>query len=230
METTRQAEVDSYRSSTSVSSMPERARAINITMVPRKPILPQAGFNDLNLLEHVIVMTPAPFIPANPPAEDASRLPPEQQHSAVSDEAGVRRERADLSNSWVLFVSKEDTLNRLYELAAECAEADWDGYGAEAVSKSAVERSAHFIRRLPEGLPLPEISVEPDGEIALDWSPTPMQTFSVSIGTADQMACAWVNGTEHGHVVVSSNNGEIPSRILQEIQRITNNDFTFRAT
>lgn len=140
-------------------------------------------------------------------------------------------ERAfDLSNSWVLFISKEDALNRLYELAAECAEADWDGYGAEAVSPRAVERSAHFIRRLPEGLPLPEISVEPDGEIALDWSPTQTQTFSVSIGTTDQMACAWVNGTEHGHVVVSSNNGEIPSRILHEIQRITHNDSTFRAT
>lgn len=133
----------------------------------------------------------------------------------------------DLSKA--LFGLKEDALNRLYELAAECADADWDGCGAEAVSRGAVERSAHFIRRLPEGLPLPEISVEPDGEIAFDWSPTPTQTFSVSIGTADRMACAWVNGIERGHAVVFSNNGEIPSRILQEIQRITNNDSTFRA-
>ena len=135
-----------------------------------------------------------------------------------------------VENSRALFGLKEDALKRLYELAAECAEADWDGYGAEAVSQSAVEHSAYFIRRLPEGLPLPEISVEPDGEIALDWSPTPTQTFSVSIGTANRMACAWVNGTEHGHAVAYSNNGDIPSRILQEIQRITNNDSTFRAT
>ena len=135
-----------------------------------------------------------------------------------------------VERSWVLFGSKEEALNRLYELAAECAEADWDGYGAEAVNQSAVEHSAYFIRRLPENLPLPEISVEPDGEIAFDWSPTPTQTFSVSIGTANRMACAWVNGIEHGHVVVSSNDGEIPLRILQEIQHITNNDSTFRAT
>ena len=134
-----------------------------------------------------------------------------------------------IESSRALLDPKEDALNRLYELAAECAEADWDGYGAEAVSQSAAVRSAHFIRRLPEDLPLPEISVEPDGEIVLDWSPTPTQTFSVSIGTADRMACAWVNGTEHGHAVVSSNNGEIPSHILQEIQRITNNGSTFRA-
>ena len=123
---------------------------------------------------------------------------------------------------------KEDVLDRLYGLAAECAESDWDGYGAEAVSQSVVERSAHFIRRLPEDLPLPEISVEPDSEIALDWFPTSTQTFSVSIGTANRMACAWINGTEHGHVVVYSNNGEIPLRILQELQRITNDDSTFR--
>ena len=151
----------------------------------------------------------------------------------VSDEVFIIRKKdlgvsKHIESSQALLDLKEDTLNRLYELAEECAEADWDGYDAEAVSQSAVEHSAHFIRRLPEDLLLPEISVEPDGEIALDWSPTPTQTFSVSIGTADRMACAWVNGTEHGHAVAYSNNGEIPSRILQEIQRITNNDSTFR--
>ena len=153
----------------------------------------------------------------------------------VSDEAFIIREKdlgvsKHIESSRALLDLKEDALNRLYELTAECVEADWDGYGAEAVSQSAAVHSAHFIRRLPEDLPLPEISVEPDGEIALDWSPTPTQTFSVSIGPADRMACAWVNGTEHGHAVAYSNNGDIPSRILQEIQRITNNDSTFRAT
>ena len=201
METAKHVEVDSYWSST-----PEPAETIN------EMVLWTHTLHDLNLSKHVIVMLPKPFTAANPPTEDAVLLPPKHQYSAVSDEDGVIRD----------FGSKKDALDRLYALAAECAEADWDGYGAEAVSQSAVERSAHFIRRLPEGLPLPEISVEPDGEIALDWSPTPTQTFSVSIGTTDQMACAWVNGTEHGHVVVSSTNGEIPSRILQKIQRITN--------
>ena len=191
-----------------------------------------AGIIDaMVLVAEATVMVPVP--PANLSVRNASLLPPAPQHAAVADEAGVIREKAlDLSKhierSWVLFGSKKDALDRLYELAAECAEADWDGYDAEAVSQSAVEHSAYFIRRLPEDLPLPEISVEPDGEIALDWSPTPTQTFSVSIGTANRMACAWVNGTEHGHVVAYSNNGEIPSRILQEIQRITNNDSTFR--
>ena len=100
----------------------------------------------------------------------------------VSDEVVIIREK-DLSvsrhveNSRALFDLKEDALKKLYELVAECTEADWDGYGAEAVSQSAVEYSAHFIRRLPEDLPLPEISVEPDGEISLDWSPTSTQTF-----------------------------------------------------
>lgn len=176
-----------------------------------------------------ILTVPIPLSPleANLPAGDASLLQPAHRHSETSHSVGVTRGEA-LKRLRTLFGSKEDALDRLYELAAECAEADWDGYGAEAVSQSAVERSAHFIRRLPEDLPLPEISVEPDGEIALDWSPTPTQTFSVSIGTANRMACAWVNGTEHGHAVAYSNNGEIPSRILQEIQRITNNDSTFR--
>lgn len=191
-----------------------------------------AGIIDaMVLVAEATVMVPVP--PANLSVGNASLLPPAPQHAAVADEAGVIREKAldvskHIERSWVLFGSKKDALDRLYELAAECAEADWDGYDAEAVSQSAVEHSAYFIRRLPEDLPLPEISVEPDGEIALDWSPTPTQTFSVSVGATDRIACAWVNGTEHGHAVAYSNNGEIPSRILQEIQRITNNDSTFR--
>lgn len=176
-----------------------------------------------------VLTVPIPLSPleANLPTRDASLLQPAHRHSEASHSVGVTRGEA-LKRLRALFDSKEDALNRLYELAAECAEVDWDGCDAEAVSQSAVEHSAHFIRRLPEELPLPEISVEPDGEIAFDWSPTPAQTFSVSIGATDRMPCAWVNGTEHGHAVAYSNNGEIPSRILQEIQRITNNDSTFR--
>ena len=103
------------------------------------------------LVAEATVMVPVP--PANLSVGDASLLLPAPQHAAVVDEAGVIREKAlDLSkhieHSWVLFGSKEEALNRLYELAAECAEAYWDGYGAEAVSQSAVEHSAYFIRRL----------------------------------------------------------------------------------
>ena len=163
-----------------------------------------------------------------------SLLIPAQQHSAVSEETGVIWGKAlglfkHVESSRALFGPKEDALDRLYELAAECTEADWDGYGAEAVSQSAVVRSKRTLfvgcRRIYRCRKSPWSQ---DGEIALDWSPTPTQTFSVSIGPADRMACAWVNGTEHGHVVAYSNNGEIPSRILQEIQRITDNDSTFR--
>ncbi|MFP4166828.1 MAG: hypothetical protein ACLFUF_06645, partial [Opitutales bacterium] len=53
-------------------------------------------------------------------------------------------------------------LEKLHQLAEECAEDDWDGYGAEVVSAAVLARAEACVRALPDDLPLPEISAEPD--------------------------------------------------------------------
>lgn len=153
--------------------------------------------------------------------------------SAVSLEADAVKQNAStvsehVESSWALFGAKEEIINKLREFGIECSEPDWDGYEAEPVSETALDRAEIFIRSLPEGVPLPEISVEPDGDISIDWLPTPTKTFSVSIGGTDRLAYAWLDGTDRGHAVARSNNGDVPPRILQEIQRITSHEPAFR--
>lgn len=46
---------------------------------------------------------------------------------------------------------------------------NWDNYGAVPVSDTAYAEALRFMAPLPRGLPAPEITPEPDGDVALDW-------------------------------------------------------------
>lgn len=153
--------------------------------------------------------------------------------NAVSEEATLVRESLinvsrSAESSRALFGPKSDLLNSLELLHIECAEADWDGYGAEPVSMVALSRVRAFIRSLPEGFLLPELSVEPDGAVALDWMPSANRTLSVSLGESGRVPYAWVDGTDCGHAVARILDETVPSRILTEIQRISENEPSLR--
>ncbi|MDA1067440.1 MAG: hypothetical protein O3C43_13150 [Verrucomicrobia bacterium] len=168
---------------------------------------------------------PEPFL-AMALAGYAALQPLRRSGSAVSLEAKAAKEYASVvydhvESSWALFGKKEAIITKIREFGIECAEADWDGYDAEPVSQNALERAEVFIRSLPESISMPEVSVEPDGDLSFDWNPTSTKTFSVSVGSSDRFAYAWFDGTDRGHAVARSSNGEVPARILEEIQRIT---------
>ena len=73
----------------------------------------------------------------------------------------------------------------LRSFAKQCSEGDWDGYGAEAVSDTGLLCAETFIRALPDGIAMPEISAEPDGQISFDWLPTKTKTFTLSVGSSN---------------------------------------------
>jgi hypothetical protein len=100
-------------------------------------------------------------------------------------------------------------------------EPNWDGYGAEPVNLLALRRAEGVITSLPDDLPQPECSVEPDGCVSLDWMPAPHRTLSVSVGAGDRLPYAWVDGTDRGHAVAMLVDGQLPARILEEIRRFT---------
>ena len=127
-----------------------------------------------------------------------------------------------------LFGAKARLLSELQALARECAEDDWDGYGARAVSGAVVCRAEFFIRSLPEGIPLPEIAAEPDGQISLDWLPSRTRTFTLSVNEGNRLAYAWIDGTNRGHAVASFEGKAPPVRILEELQRIVSNGASLR--
>jgi len=145
--------------------------------------------------------------------------------SGVSDDAfsineNIKRfaQQQELSES--LFGIKAQLLSDLQGLATECAEDDWDGYGAEAVSESVLIRAEAFIRALPENIPTPELSAEPDGEISFDWLPSRTKTFSLSVNAGNRVAYAWIDGANRGHAAELFDGRMLPVRALEELQRV----------
>lgn len=125
--------------------------------------------------------------------------------------------------SQALFGAKSIALSALKEMAEECSKDDWDGSGAIGVNPIALWNAEDFVRALPNNLPLPEFSAEPDGSISLDWITSRHRIFSLSIGAGSRIAYAWLDGTDKGHGVAQYDGMTIPTRILSEIQPIVNN-------
>ncbi len=78
-----------------------------------------------------------------------------------------------------------EVLKALGEVYEECSEDNWDGYGASAVGVDTYLESQRFLQLLPTTIPFPEITVEPDGEIAFEWfeGPRGSSAFNRGLGS-----------------------------------------------
>ena len=84
----------------------------------------------------------------------------------------------------------------------------------------AVMLAERFLRALPYRIPLPELAVEPDGSISLDWIRSRTRLFSVSVGRASRLAFAWLDGSDTGHGVARFDGQNVPPRILEGIEAV----------
>jgi hypothetical protein len=126
--------------------------------------------------------------------------------------------------SQVLFGEKSFAISQIVSLAKECAEPGWDGDEATSLNQTAVNTAEKFIRALPNDVLLPEFTPEPDGSISLDWIRSRNRLFSLSIGSTNRLAYAWLDGSDRGHGVAQSDGERIPSRIIEGILGIMNHD------
>ena len=106
----------------------------------------------------------------------------------------------------------------LREARADAMLDNWDGYGARAVTEQTFRNAFHFLRSLPSTAPSPEVSPEPDGEIAFEWYAGHGKALSISIGEGDTITFAGMIGrrTFHGTEPLID---ELPETILQELGR-----------
>lgn len=155
--------------------------------------------------------------------------------SAVSSEARLVRDAVGAvvgltERSQALFGDKAAAISELRALANECSDPGWDGDEAYGVNPVAVFLAETFIRVLPDGVPLPEFAVEPDGCVSLDWIQSRNRLFSISVGSNDRLAYAWLDGADKGHGVARFDGDRIPPRIAEGISEIINNgNATLRA-
>jgi len=147
--------------------------------------------------------------------------------SAISSEARAAQKTASAvvksaERSQVLFGQKSVAISKIVALANEYAEAGWDGDEAAPIDWAAVNTTVEFIRAMPDDLPLPEFAPEPDGSISLDWIQSRNRLFSLSAGSTDRLAYAWLDGSDKGHGVARFDGERIPLRIIEGIIGIMN--------
>jgi hypothetical protein len=140
----------------------------------------------------------------------------------VSETAGkldeiVEKMLRDCSPSVIL--DKDTLLQEINEVFEECSVDNWDGYDAKAIDYDSYIEAIRFARSLPTTIPLPEIAVDPDGEVSFEWYQGPRRVFIMSIGSRNEIIYAGlfgfnkVNGTECFY-------DEIPKTILDNLDRL----------
>jgi len=144
---------------------------------------------------------------------------PQRGFSPTADSIAEMRDinRKHLASSAVL--GKQTALIELASVWEECQHPNWDGYNALAVQPETLINTYHFVESLPLGYPLPSISAEPDGHMALEWYQNPSWTLSVSVSPESDLYYAALFGanTVRGSEVFHD---DVPRIILGLIQRV----------
>jgi hypothetical protein len=103
----------------------------------------------------------------------------------------------------------------------ECNSQDWDGHGAAPASFESVRYAILLLKEVVSvAREIPDVSIHPDGEVALEWYRDPRRVFSVSVGLHGELTYA---GTYSGSKVhgVEAHVGEgLPREIYEGIRRV----------
>ncbi len=118
-----------------------------------------------------------------------------------------------------VIISANESLQELYDVWEECVSENWDGYGAQPVDLNSFNEAERFIRALPTTVREPEIAVDPDGEISLEWYLEPRKVFSISIGKRNEITYAGLYGPNktYGREYFDD---EIPKAIFDNLDRL----------
>ncbi|HET7231056.1 MAG TPA: hypothetical protein VFJ16_13680 [Longimicrobium sp.] len=148
---------------------------------------------------------------------------------SVSDDHGLSSEAARLrarfqagqtrSASIVLDDRYRTIVQQLDAAVAEASSPDWNGYGAEAADPRAVNVARRILRGIPSIFPVPEIAIDPDGEVNLEWlTELPDVAFTMSIGPRE-ISYAGLYGKSRTHGVEEFSSS-VPRIILANLSRL----------
>ncbi|MEX1014876.1 MAG: hypothetical protein WDZ80_07000 [Candidatus Paceibacterota bacterium] len=128
--------------------------------------------------------------------------------------ADIKRESITMGKS---FSDLQDELDLILD---ESQDNNWDGYGSKAVIYDSYLEAQKFVDGYPiSSMVLPEVSIDPDGEISFEWYKNPEYCFSISFSGDEILTYAGlfginkINGSEYF-------GDEIPEIILENIKRV----------
>jgi len=102
----------------------------------------------------------------------------------------------------------------------EADQSGWDGYKAKRANSGAFMNALSLLFMLPSSTPLPEISVDTDGDIALEWDRGARKVFSVRVSRDGTIYYAGLvdYDTFHGSEQLRES---VPSAISKGIGRVS---------
>jgi hypothetical protein len=116
----------------------------------------------------------------------------------------------------------------LYNACMDAAQADWDGYGANAVSPPAAAYAHDLLALLPTAFPAPSVGVDADGEVSIEWHGAPGSLFGISVSPSGELTYAGIYGGSRvrGREPLGP---QFPSSLLSQLQRLFDNGGDWRA-
>lgn len=96
---------------------------------------------------------------------------------------------------------------------------DWDGYGAEPVTRETGEIAHALLDAFPTYLPAPEIAADPDGEMSFEWHAGYRRVFSISVASNRRLSYAGLDGLGSVHGT-DAFRGQVPLPVLFHLVRI----------
>jgi len=136
------------------------------------------------------------------------------QSSSAKAIEGMREEiREAFLKSHVMRSPAEQVLSELDAVREEASRAGWDGYGARPLERGSYDFAIRFLNALPSTAPLPEVSANPDGEVAFDWIFGERKALTVSISPIGRCTFAWMLG-QSTHRGTDWIEDEIPAPII----------------
>lgn len=89
-----------------------------------------------------------------------------------------------------------------------------------AIHPSAVKRVTEFLHALPRAIPDPEVAIEPDGAVSLEWYGGYRKVASVSITESSRLAFAMINEETVSNGVYGFTKDFIDPKVLDGLKEI----------
>lgn len=115
--------------------------------------------------------------------------------------------------------SLEETVESLYQVFKECSVKNWDGYGANPISRDSALEALRFINLMPSLFPMPQVIAEPSGEIGFEWYKDNRLIFAISFSGKNMISYAGIFGMNKVHGTEYFGD-TIPLFIIESLRRL----------